>query len=117
MSTEIGKVVESTSSYIFISINEDRVFEANKSNLQIGKYVQIEDGNHDFIICAIQSLKLQEDNKYIVQCQPIGSYVNNKFRSGTSRLPSPTEKAHLIDESIMSDIFVLVESLLYLLVA
>ncbi len=101
----IGSVIESTPNSILIRIDDDKVFEKNKSDIKIGKYLQIKEGNHNFVICAIQNIKINECEKYIINTQPIGLYAENEFKQGSSSLPSPTEVAYVIDESIMKVIF------------
>ena len=55
---KIGTVIESASNSIMIRIESDEVFEKNKQEIQIGKYLQIKEGNHNFVICVIQSIKI-----------------------------------------------------------
>jgi len=102
---KIGTVVESATNSILIKIDDDKTFEENKSNIQIGKYLQVKEGNHNFVICAIQNIKINENEKYLINTQPIGLYVENKFKQGSSSLPSPSEVAYVIDESIIKIIF------------
>lgn len=102
---KIGFVVESSTSSILIRIEDDASFESNKSEIQIGKYLQVKDGNHNYVICAIQNIKTNENDKYIINTQPIGLFSDNVFKQGSSSLPSPTELAYIIDESVMNTIF------------
>lgn len=103
--TKIGTVIESASSSILIRIENDETFEKNKQEIQIGKYLQIKEGNHNYVICVIQSIKINDDsNKYIINSQPIGIFSED-FKQGSSILPSPTEEVFIISESVMSKIF------------
>lgn len=102
---KIGTVIESASNAILIRIENDEVFEQNKSEIQIGKYLQIKEGNHNYVICSIQSIKINDDSKkYIINSQPIGVFSDD-FRQGGSILPSPTEEVFIIDNLIMNKIF------------
>jgi DNA helicase HerA-like ATPase len=102
---KIGTVIESASNAILIRIESDEVFEKNKSEIQIGKYLQIKEGNHNYVICSIQSIKINDDtNKYIINSQPIGVFSDD-FKQGSSVLPSPTEEVFIIDNAIMNKIF------------
>ncbi|WP_339660311.1 ATP-binding protein [uncultured Polaribacter sp.] len=102
---KIGTVIESASNSIMIRIESDEVFEKNKQEIQIGKYLQIKEGNHNFVICVIQSIKINdESNKYIINSQPFGVFTED-FKQGSSILPSPTEEVFIISENVMSKIF------------
>lgn len=102
---KIGTVIESASNSILIRIESDETFEKNKQEIQIGKYLQIKEGNHNFVICVIQSIKINDDiNKYIINSQPIGVFSED-FKQGSSILPSPTEEVYIISETVMSKIF------------
>jgi len=102
---KIGTVIESASNSIMIRIENDETFEKNKQEIQIGKYLQIKEGNHNYVICVIQSIKINDDsNKYIINSQPIGVFSED-FKQGSSILPSPTEEVYIISEAVMSKIF------------
>ncbi|SDL60491.1 hypothetical protein SAMN05660337_3357 [Maridesulfovibrio ferrireducens] len=100
----IGIVVESAPSIIMVQMDDDKTFEKNKNEIQIGKYIQVEEGNHNFVICVIQNIKMHED-KYLISSQPIGLYSEGRFMQGAVLLPSPTEKAYIIDSKILNSIF------------
>lgn len=102
---KIGAVIESSPSSILIKIEDDKVYEKNKDSIQIGKYLQVDEGNHNYVICAIQNIKINENDKYIVNTQPIGIYTEDKFIQGSSSLPSPTEAAYVIEQKIIEKIF------------
>ena len=104
----IGSVIESAPNSIIVKIEGDKTLENNKDTLQIGKYLQIEEGNDNYIICAIQNLKIADD-KYLVTTQPIGVIEDRTdkktFIQGSPSLPSPTEKAFVIEPNILTSIF------------
>lgn len=102
---KIGTVIESTSNSIMIKIENDETFEKNKKEIQIGKYLQIKEGNHNYVICIIQSIKINDDNdKYIINSQPIGVFSGD-FKQGSSVLPSPTEEVFIVSKIVMTKIF------------
>ena len=102
---KIGTVIESASNSIMIRIENDETFEKSKQEIQIGKYLQIKEGNLNYVICVIQSIKINDDsNKYIINSQPIGVFSED-FKQGSSILPSPTEEVYIISETVMSKIF------------
>ena len=59
---KIGSVIESTPNSILVRMDDDKSFEKNKNDIQIGKYLQIKEGNHNFVICAIQNIKMRNYN-------------------------------------------------------
>lgn len=106
---EIGKVFESSPSQIIIKIDNDDSFESNKKELQIGKYIQIQNGNNQFVLTAIQNLKIStvgDTDNYFINTQPIGAIdANGIFKSGTVSLPSPTEKAYIPEKNALESVF------------
>jgi hypothetical protein len=102
---KIGAVIESATNSVLVRIDDDAAFETNKSDIQVGKYLQVKDGNHNYVICAIQNIKVNENDQYIINTQPIGLFADKKFKQGSSSLPSPTELAYIIDDSVMNVIF------------
>ncbi len=102
---KIGSVIESASNSILVKIDNDKSFEENKKEIQIGKYLQVKEGNLDFVICVIQNIKVNENEQYIISTQPIGIFSNNQFQQGSASLPSPTEFVYIIDEYVMKNIF------------
>lgn len=106
---EIGKVFESSPSQIVIRIDNDAHFETNKKELQIGKYIQIQNGNNQFVLTAIQNLKISTNgdaDNYFINTQPIGAInADGIFKSGTVSLPSPTEKAYIPEKTTLESVF------------
>lgn len=106
----IGRVIESTPSYINLIIDDNNTLEQNKEVLQIGKFLKVKEGNSNFVIGSIQNIKLSQisdtEVKYIIQLQPIGCINdNNEFFQGGLRLPSPTEEVYLIKDEELKQIF------------
>ncbi|MBS1635695.1 MAG: ATP-binding protein [Bacteroidetes bacterium] len=106
---EIGTVLESSPSIIQVGIKDEKIFEENKKELQIGKYVEISDGNLNIVISLIQNIKSTVSNdssiKFILSTQPIGYIEDGKFTRGASLIPSPTEPVSVIEKSSLDLIF------------
>lgn len=111
---EIGKVISSNPENIIVQLNSIEIFEKNKSNLKISKYIAIEEGNSMYILASIQNVssiitKDEEVINYTITCIPIGSYIDEedgvRFKQGGINLPSPTEPAYIPDDKIISSIF------------
>lgn len=104
----IGKVYESTSSVINIKM-DFKDFEDNKEYLNIGNFLKISTGNNDYLLGSVSSIRAFDDmertEKYILSVEPIGSVIDNNFKSGITVLPSPTELVYLVDDNILKDIF------------
>lgn len=99
---EIGRVLESSPNSILIEIKDEKIFEANKRNFQIGKYLEIAEGNLNKVIAVIQNIKSNSsesgsDLKFLIQAQPIGYIENNEFNRGSALIPSPTEPVRIVD--------------------
>ena len=108
---EIGKVFESSPNSILIEVKDEKIFENHKKDLQIGKYVEISDGNLNKVISLIQNIKsnVSSDStsslKFILSTQPVGYIEDGKFTRGASLIPSPTEPAYVIEHSSLELIF------------
>ncbi|KZZ85185.1 ATP-binding protein [Bacillus sp. SJS] len=110
MSNAIGKVLSSSPSSIIIEINSLTIFEANKTYLQVGKHMKIADGNHNFVVCVINNIRvinyeIDTDLKLHIESQPIGSLIDDKFERGSNTLPVPTEPAYILGEGELDRIF------------
>jgi DNA helicase HerA-like ATPase len=108
--TEIGKVLESSPNSISIQIISTEIFEKNKKKLQIGKYVEISDGNLNKVVAIIQNIKstfseLSSQLKFVLQTQPIGYIEGDVFTRGASLIPSPTEPVFVMEETTMDLIY------------
>ncbi|MCW3109708.1 MAG: hypothetical protein JWQ09_4214 [Segetibacter sp.] len=107
----IGTVLESTPISIVVEIKDDKVFEAEKKHLQIGKYVEIAEGNLNKVVAVIQNIKsvIKDDAtnklKFILSTQPIGYIEDKNFFRGSSLIPSPTEPVYIIEQNTLDLIF------------
>ncbi|GHI00629.1 ATP-binding protein [Neobacillus kokaensis] len=104
----IGSVIESSPQSILVKIDTLKIFEKAKSELQIGKYLKIQEGNHNFVLCVIQNIKISTDRDediFILTVQPVGIFKEEEFYQGNSTLPSPTEPVFLVEDNILNKIF------------
>jgi DNA helicase HerA-like ATPase len=111
MTKEIGTVLESSPNNIQVGIKDEKIFEENKKELQIGKYVEISDGNLNKVISLIQNIKSTISNdssnslRFILSTQPVGYIEDGKFTRGASLIPSPTEPVSVIEQNSLDLIF------------
>ncbi|OJZ05794.1 ATP-binding protein [Sphingobacterium sp. 40-24] len=109
MSTnKIGKVLESSPSAILIEIKDEKIFETHKKDFQIGKYLEIDDGNLNKVIAVIQNIKSNTSDaglKFLIQTQPIGYIENEEFHRGSAVIPSPTEPVSVVEDSTIKLIY------------
>lgn len=106
--TKIGKVLESSPNTILIEINDEKIFEAHKKDFQIGKYLEIDEGNLNKVIAVIQNIKSNASDtglKFLVQTQPIGYIENEEFHRGSTVIPSPTEPVSVVEDSTIKLIY------------
>ena len=114
-STKIGQVISSAPNSIMIEIVDLAIFENYKTELQIGRYLKIAQGNNDFTIAVIMNLKgvnpVDKSNdpqwQFIIECQAIGTLVGgDKFERGSMLLPVPTEPVYIAVKDTLDKLFV-----------
>jgi DNA helicase HerA-like ATPase len=110
--SSIGSVMVSSPSQITVQINSLEIFESNKANLQVGKYIKIEDGNHNFAIAIVKNIAgKNEEEKWVftIDATPIGALIANgngyDFKKGTPVLPVPTEPVYIMDAATLDILF------------
>jgi DNA helicase HerA-like ATPase len=110
--SRVGSVMVSSPSQITVQIDSLEVFESNKSDLQVGKYIKIEDGNHNFAIAIVKNIagKNDDDNwVFAIDATPIGALIANgsefEFKKGTPVLPVPTEPVYIMDPTTLDALF------------
>jgi len=106
--TKIGKVLESSPNTILIEINDEKIFETHKKDFQIGKYLEIDEGNLNKVIAVIQNIKSNASDaglKFFIQTQPIGYIENEEFHRGSAVIPSPTEPVSIVEDSTIKLIY------------
>ncbi|WP_460130542.1 ATP-binding protein [Pseudomonas sp. H1_D05] len=115
--SNLGYVVSSSPTSITIEINGLENFEKFKPSLQVGKFLKIEDGNHNFAVASIRNISSQHINKegelewkFSIEASPTGALTRNDedqfiFTRGTQVLPVPTEKVHIFEPKDLDFIF------------
>lgn len=110
--SSIGSVMSSSPSQISVQINSLETFELHKKDLQVGKYLKIEDGNHSFAIAIIKNIAAKNDDSdwvFTIDATPIGALVPTEsgydFKKGTPVLPVPTEPAYIMDVALLDAMF------------
>lgn len=114
--SEVGHVLSSSPDKVSIGIGNLKTLEENKIDLQVGKFLKIEDGNHNYAVAIINNLTAQKSEKdgdiewsFVIEASPIGALINNdenlEFKRGTQVLPVPTEIVHTFGIDDLSIIF------------
>ncbi|ELK2077788.1 MULTISPECIES: ATP-binding protein [Vibrio] len=112
--SSIGSVMVSSPSQISIKVSSLETFENNKKNLQVGKYLKIEDGNHNYAIAIIKNIAAKNDDnewEFTIDATPVGALIPNeisegfRFLKGTPVLPVPTEPAFIMEASLLETLF------------
>jgi DNA helicase HerA-like ATPase len=111
---KIGQVLSCTPESVIVTIDSLKVFEEHKEALQIGRYIKIAQGNHDFTIVTVRSIRGvilpgKEDEsmwQFQVDCQAVGTLINDEqFERSSILLPVPTELAYIADRDTLDNIF------------
>jgi len=112
---KIGQVTSSAPDKIVVSINDLKVFEENKQNLQVGDYLQIALGNIDYVIATIKNIQgitssitdVSGTNwSFTIECQAVGTLLEGKeFERGGTSLPVPTEPVFTVSDETFLKLF------------
>lgn len=115
MSTNsIGQVLSCSPEAIIVLIEDLKVFEEHKAALQVGRYLQISQGNNDFTIASIRNIRgvHGQDSEgrpkwqFQIECQAVGTLIDGKdFERASVLLPVPTELAFPTDSETLSKLF------------
>ncbi len=114
MSIKIGSVLSCAPEAVIVSVDSLETFEKNKEGLQVGRFLKIAQGNHDFTIASIRNIKgtnaTNLDGKptwsFQIECQAIGTLIEDKtFDRGSLLLPVPTEHAFIAEADTLDKIF------------
>lgn len=114
MPIKIGAVLSCAPEAVIIAIDSLEIFEKNKEGLQVGRFLKIAQGNHDFTIATIRNIKgtnsIGLDHKPIwsfqIECQAIGTLIDDKlFDRGSLLLPVPTEHAFIAEKETLDRMF------------
>lgn len=115
--TKIGQVLHCAPNEIVILVASLKTFEEHKTDLQVGRYLQIEQGNNDYTIVVIRNVKGQVTKgneapidesswQFLISCQPVGNLApKGQFERGSILLPVPTEHAHIPDQETLMRLF------------
>lgn len=116
MSTsKIGQVLSCAPESIVVAVDDLKIFEEHKGNLQVGRYLRIAQGNNDFTVAVIRNIKGvsaqdKDDNpvwQFQIECQAIGTLVGGTtFERASVLLPVPTEPAFAADKDTLDKLFV-----------
>ncbi|CNF14517.1 ATP-binding protein [Yersinia frederiksenii] len=114
MPIKIGAVLSCAPEAVVVAVDSLEIFEKNKEGLQVGRFLKIAQGNHDFTIVTIRNIKgtnttTPEGNpawSFQIECQAIGTLVDDKsFDRSSLLLPVPTEHAFIVENDTLDKIF------------
>jgi DNA helicase HerA-like ATPase len=111
---KIGHVLLCAPNEITVAIESLKAFEEHKANLQVGRYLQIAQGNNDYTIAVIRNVRGNTSTseagaiewQFIASCQAVGNLTaGSVFERGTVLLPVPTEPAYIPDQATLDILF------------
>jgi len=114
MHIKIGAVLSCSPEAVIVAVDNLETFEQNKAGLQVGRFLKIAQGNHDFTIAVIRNIKGTNTNdingqpvwNFQIECQAIGTLLEDRtFDRGSLLLPVPTEHAFLVDKNTLDKMF------------
>lgn len=114
LANKVGQVISCAPEGITVSIDDLNIFEQHKESLQIGRFLKIAQGNHDFTIATIRNIRGstetsddgKQDWRFTVECQAIGTLIDGEiFDRGSLLLPVPTEMAYIADQNTLDKLF------------
>ncbi|MEQ5177214.1 ATP-binding protein [Proteus genomosp. 6] len=114
MLIKIGSVLSCAPEAVVVAVDNLELFEKYKENLQVGRFLKIAQGNHDFTIATIRNIKgtntTTPDEKPVwnfqIECQAIGTLMDDKiFDRSSLLLPVPTEHAFIAENDTLDKIF------------
>lgn len=114
--SNIGHVLSSSPEKVSIGVGDLKTLEENKTDLQVGKFLKIEDGNHNYAVAIINNLTAHKSEKngdvewaFVIDASPVGALISTNdsltFKRGIQVLPVPTENAHTFDDDDLALIF------------
>lgn len=114
MAIKIGSVLSCAPEVVVVIVDSLEAFEKNKEGLQVGRFLKIAQGNHDFTIATIRNVKgtntTGSDGKlfwsFQIECQAIGTLIEDKtFDRGSLLLPVPTEHVFIAEKDTLDKMF------------
>ena len=110
----IGQVLSCSPEAIIVLIDDLKVFEEHKADLQVGRYLRVAQGNNDFTVAAIRNVRgvLGQDSEgkpkwqFHIECQAVGTLIDGDiFERASVLLPVPTEPAFPADKDTLDKLF------------
>lgn len=110
----IGQVLSCSPEAIVVLIDDLKIFEDHKAALQVGRYVQIAQGNNDLTIATIRNVRgvIGQDAEgklrwqFHIECQAVGTLVDSMtFKRSSVLLPVPTEPVFPAGEETLDKLF------------
>ncbi len=110
----IGQVLSCSPESIIVVVDDLKVFEEHKTSLQVGRYLQIAQGNSDFTVASIRNVRgvLGQDKdgkttwQFQIESQAIGSLIGGEtFERASVLLPVPTESVFPADAGTLDKLF------------
>jgi len=114
---KIGRVTSSAPDKISVEIDGLKILEENKKNLQVGQFLKVADGNHNFAVGSINNISgthvLTPEGsvqwRFVLEITPVGALVADggkfNFVRGVQVLPVPTEEVFIFDDADLRLIF------------
>ena len=110
----IGMVLSCSPEAIVVLVEKLEVFEEHKENLQVGRFLRIEQGNNDSTVAVIRNIcgthRETPDATVVwefqIECQAVGTLLDGKrFERASLLLPVPTEPAYVADTGTLALLF------------
>jgi len=110
----IGQVLSCSPDTIVVAVDDLKVFEEQKASLQVGRYLQIAQGNSDFTVASIRNVRgvLGSDKEgkpvwqFQIECQAVGTLIGGEtFERASVLLPVPTEPVFSADAAMLDKLF------------
>ncbi len=111
---KIGKVLSCSPESIVVLVEDLKLFEEHKTDLQVGQYLKIAQGNSDFTIASIrnirgvsnQSSEGKPEWQFHIECQAVGTIIDGKrFERTGVLLPVPTEPVFPAEKDTLDKLF------------
>lgn len=95
--SNFAEVISVYPNKVVISVDDITKFKETKDeavkDLKVGSYIEISDDNNSKLIAIIESYKIEAGNgekkKFIIEANPLGTIVDNKFTRGGDSLTIP----------------------------
>ncbi|GAB1352253.1 ATP-binding protein [Erysipelotrichia bacterium] len=111
---KIGQVLSCSPAAIIVVVDDLKTFEENKALLQVGRYLQIAQGNSDYTVASIRNIRgvFNQDIdgnpiwQFQIEAQAVGTLIGgDTFERASVLLPVPTEPAYIADAGMLDKLF------------